>query len=262
VAATLEAWGIRHHYAGANGDLLALDGLDLSVGQGEFVSIVGPSGCGKSTLLRILGGVLATTEGWVHLHGQPLDSPRRQVGYVFQSVNLMPWRTVLRNVTLPLEVASMPRPTREERACAMLELVGLAGFEATYPRQLSGGMAQRVAIARALVADPEVLLLDEPFGALDALSREQMNEELLRIWQAERVTAVMVTHDLQEAIFLADRVLVMSPRPGRFVAEVKVDLPRPRRLEVKYTEFFGVLSRRVREAVESSGAAASPVIRR
>jgi NitT/TauT family transport system ATP-binding protein len=262
VAATLEARGIRHAYSGTSGDLQALDGLDLSVGQGEFVSIVGPSGCGKSTLLRILGGVLVPTAGWVHLQGLPLDSPRRQVGYVFQSVNLMPWRTVLRNVTLPLEVAGVPRPAREERACALLELVGLAGFEASYPRQLSGGMAQRVAIARALVADPEVLLLDEPFGALDALSREQMNEELLRIWQAQRVTAVMVTHDLQEAIFLADRVLVMSPRPGRFVAEVRVDLPRPRRLEVKYTEFFGVLSRRVREAVESSGAEASPNNRR
>jgi NitT/TauT family transport system ATP-binding protein len=160
---------------------------------------------------------------------------------------------VLRNVTLPLEVTGTPWPQAEQRARELLLLVGLAGFEDAYPRQLSGGMAQRVAIARALVAEPEVLLLDEPFGSLDALSREQMNLELLRIWRARRVTAVLVTHDLQEAIFLADRVLVMWPRPGRICAEVVVDLPRPRTLEVMYTEFFGALSRRVREAIGSKG---------
>lgn len=248
----LEARGIRHVYPGANGGLLALDGIGLALGPGEFVAIVGPSGCGKSTLLRILGGLLEPTEGWVQLSGKPVASPRRQVGYVFQSVNLMPWRSVLRNTTLPLEVAGAPQAERERRARDLLALVGLGDFEAAYPRQLSGGMAQRVAIARALVSEPEVLLLDEPFGALDALSREQMNVELLRIWQARQVTALMVTHDLQEAIFLADRVLVMSPRPGQISAEVSVDLPRPRRLEVKYTEFFGVLARRVREAIDPS----------
>jgi len=252
VKPALVAEGIRHVYHGAQGELLALDGIGLTVGQGEFVAIVGPSGCGKSTLLRILGGLLAPAEGQVHLDGQPLLSPRRQVGFVFQSVNLMPWRTGLHNVTLPLEVARVPQPDAERRARELLALVGLAGFEAVYPRELSGGMAQRVAIARALVADPEVLLLDEPFGALDALSREQMNVELLRIWQARRVTAVMVTHDLQEAVFLADRVLVMSPRPGRICADVAVNLPRPRTLEVMYTEFFGSISRRVREAIGAS----------
>jgi NitT/TauT family transport system ATP-binding protein len=163
----------------------------------------------------------------------------------------MPWRTVLRNVTLPLEVARIPATEAAQRAQNLLRLVGLEGFEGAYPRQLSGGMAQRVAIARALVAEPDVLLLDEPFGSLDALSREQMNLELLRIWRARKVTAVMVTHDLREAIFLADRVLVMSPRPGAIQAEVVVDLPRPRTLEVIYTEFFGALSRRVREAVRT-----------
>jgi NitT/TauT family transport system ATP-binding protein len=168
-------------------------------------------------------------------------------------VNLMPWRTVLRNVTLPLEIGGASWQEEGARARALLDLVGLGGFEEAYPRQLSGGMAQRVAIARALVAEPEVLLLDEPFGSLDALSREQMNLELLRIWRAQRVTAVMVTHDLREAIFLADRVLVMSPRPGRICAEVSVDLPRPRTLDVMYTEFFGAISRRVREAVQMSG---------
>jgi NitT/TauT family transport system ATP-binding protein len=252
VKPALVAEGIRHVYHGGPGDLLALHDLDMAVEQGEFVVVVGPSGCGKSTLLRILGGLLAPTDGWVRLDGTQLSSPRRQISYVFQEANLMPWRTVLRNVTLPLEVAWGARNSSERRARDLLSLVGLQGFEAAYPRELSGGMAQRVAIARALVGDPEVLLLDEPFGALDALSREQMNLELLRIWRAQQVTAVMVTHNLQEAVFLADRVLVMSPRPGTIRAEVAVNLPRPRTLEVMYTEFFGALSRRVREAIGSS----------
>lgn len=251
----LVAEGIGHVYHGGPGDLQALDGVTLSVDPGEFVAIVGPSGCGKSTLLRILGGLLAPTEGTVRLAGRALAPALAQdgvpVGFVFQNVNLMPWRTALRNVTLPLEVAGLPQAEAQPRAREMLELVGLANFGTSYPRQLSGGMAQRVAIARALVGDPAVLLLDEPFGSLDALSREQMNLELLRIWRARRVTAVMVTHDLQEAVFLADRVLVMSPRPGRIQAEVVVDLPRPRTLEVIYTEFFGALSRQVRETIGS-----------
>jgi NitT/TauT family transport system ATP-binding protein len=252
VEPVLEGRGIRHRYSGAQGPLLALDRVSLAVGEGEFVAIVGPSGCGKSTLLRILGGLLAPSEGTVWLDGKRLTSPRRQVAYVFQDVNLMPWRTVLRNVTLPLEVAGVSRAQSEERAAGLLRLVGLTGFERIHPRALSGGMAQRVALARALVAEPEVLLLDEPFGSLDALNREQMNLELLRIWGARRVTAVMVTHDLQEAVFLADRVLVMSPRPGRIECEVAVNLPRPRTVDVMYTEFFGALSRRVREAVQAS----------
>ena len=249
----LEGRGIRHLYSGGQGALLALDGVSLAVGQGEFVAIVGPSGCGKSTLLRILGGLLPTSEGEVWLDGGRLTAPRRQVAFVFQAVNLMPWRTVLQNVTLPLEVAGVSRGQAEQRAAGLLRLVGLTGFERVYPRALSGGMAQRVALARALVGEPEVLLLDEPFGSLDALNREQMNLELLRIWRARQVTAVMVTHDLREAVFLADRVLVMSSRPGRIRSVVAVDLPRPRTLDVLYTEFFGALSRRVREAVQASG---------
>jgi NitT/TauT family transport system ATP-binding protein len=248
----LTAAGLRHVYPSGRDGLLALDGVGLIVGEGEFVAIVGPSGCGKSTLLRILGGLLTPTEGEVELAGQSPTSPFRQVGFVFQKVNLMPWRTVLHNVTLPLEVAGIAKPHREQQARELLSLVGLEEFEGVVPRQLSGGMAQRVAIARALVSQPELLLLDEPFGSLDALSREQMNIELLRIWQARKVTAVMVTHDLQEAIFLADRVLVMSPRPGRIRTEVTIDLPRPRTLEVMYTEFFGALSRQVREAIGPS----------
>jgi len=248
----LEARGLDQVYRSGQGELRALENVSLEVRGGEFVAIVGPSGCGKSTLLRILGGLLAPTAGAVYIDGQPLSSPQRQVAYVFQNVNLLPWRTVLRNVLLPLEVAGTARAEASSRAESMLALVGLQGFADLYPRELSGGMAQRVAIARALVAQPELLLLDEPFGALDALSREQMNLELLRIWRARRVTAVMVTHDLQEAIFLADRVLVMSSRPGRIQAEIKVDLPRPRTLEVMYTEFFGALSRRVREVIREA----------
>lgn len=248
----LRAENLRHLYGNGSKTLAALDGVQMSVGQGEFVAIVGPSGCGKSTLLRILGGLLEPTAGRVYLDGAPLVSPHSQVGYVFQSVNLMPWRTALKNVTLPLEMARVPRPEREERARQLLALVGLEGFEAAYPRHLSGGMAQRVAIARALVRDPELMLFDEPFGSLDALTREQMNVELLRIWRARRVMAVMVTHNLQEAIFLADRVLVMSPRPGKIRAEVSVNLPRPRTLDVMHTEFFGALSRQVREALGRS----------
>ncbi len=265
----LEAESLTYVYRGRRGDLLALDHVDLVVGEGEFLAIVGPSGCGKSTLLRLLGGLLIPTAGEVRLDVQrqqlrvgsgdaasPSSSPDRRLGpevaVVFQSVNLMPWRTVLRNVTLPLEVAKAPREDAQRRAEKLLGVVGLAGFEQAYPRELSGGMAQRVALARALVGDPALLLLDEPFGSLDALSRERMNLDLLRIWRDQGVTAVMVTHDLEEAVLLADRVLVMSARPGRICAEVKVDLPRPRTVEVTYTEFFGVLSRRVREAIGSA----------
>lgn len=247
----LAAEGVCHIYHTRQGDLLALDRVGLAVGKGEFVSVVGPSGCGKSTLLRILGGLLAPTGGRVYLDSRPLSSPRRQVGYVFQKMSLMPWRTVLGNVVLPLQVAGVSQAQAECRARDLIDLVGLTGFEAAYPRQLSGGMAQRVAIARALVSDPEVLLLDEPFGSLDALSREQMNLDLLCIWRARRVTAVMVTHDLQEAIFLSDRVLVMSPRPGQICAQVAVTLPRPRALEMIYDQAFGKLSRQVREAISS-----------
>jgi NitT/TauT family transport system ATP-binding protein len=250
VGPALFAEGIRHVYRSSREDLLALDGVRLVAEKGEFVAVVGPSGCGKSTLLRILGGLLVPTEGRVYLDGKPLSSPRRQVGYVFQRLNLLPWRTVLGNVVLPLEVAGVSSAQAEARARKLLDLVGLKGFEMAYPRQLSGGMAQRVAIARALVAEPAVLLLDEPFGSLDALSREKMNMELLRIWQVRQVTAVMVTHSLQEAIFVADRVLVMSPRPGRIRAEVGVNLERPRELGIIYSEGFGELSRQVRDAIE------------
>jgi NitT/TauT family transport system ATP-binding protein len=225
----------------------ALAEADLALAPNEFVSIIGPSGCGKSTLLRILAGLVRPTGGRVLLHGEPLTSPRRQVGFVFQHANLMPWRSTLRNVTLPLEIQGAPTLEAEARAREMLELVGLADFADALPRDLSGGMRQRVALARALAHDPEVLLLDEPFGALDALTRERMNWELLRIWEAQRKTVLMVTHDIQEAIFLSDRVLVMTARPGRIRREVIIDLPRPRSPDDLYTPRFMELSHTLRD---------------
>lgn len=226
-------------------------GISLSVCEGEFVCIVGPSGCGKTTLLRILGGLLPPERGEVHLAGQPLTGPRREIGYVFQHANLMPWRTVLRNVALPLELQGTPKEETLRRARQALALVGLQGFEEAYPRQLSGGMAQRAALARTLVHQPTLLLLDEPFAALDAITRERMNLEMQRLREAVPYTAVMVTHSINEAVFLADRVLVLSPRPGRVVAEVTVPLPRPRTIEMMGTAQFAALAQAVRTAIRA-----------
>jgi NitT/TauT family transport system ATP-binding protein len=215
----------------------------------EFLCVLGPSGSGKSTLLRILAGLLPSSAGEVVFNGAEVHGPRRGVGFVFQKANLMPWRTVLENITLPLELQHTPPEAARSRAQELVELVGLEGFEDTLPRDLSGGMAQRVAIARALVHDPDVLLLDEPFGALDALTRERMGDELLRIWQARQKTVVMVTHSISEALFLADRVLVLSPRPGRVILDLPVELPRPRQESIRYTAQFGELARRLRAAI-------------
>jgi NitT/TauT family transport system ATP-binding protein len=231
----LFAKDISKIYHTTQGRVLALESISFRVGMGEFLCIVGPSGCGKTTLLRILGGLLAPTRGAVYLNGKPLDSPRRQIGFVFQKANLMPWRTVLRNVTLPLEVQGTGQARAHALARELLEL--------------SIGMQQRVAIARALIHDPAILLLDEPFASLDALTRERMNLELLRIWEARRKTVVMVTHSIQEAVFLADRVLVMSPLPGRIEAAVSISLPRPRQLAMLYSQEFGLLSQQIRRAI-------------
>lgn len=236
-------------FANANGGLRALEDISFSVAPQEFLCILGPSGAGKSTLLRILAGLLQPTSGEVLFQGQPLRGPRRQVGIVFQKANLMPWRSVLANITLPLELAGVNGAERQAKAQEMIDLVGLQGFERSLPRDLSGGMAQRVAIARALVSDPQVLLLDEPFGSLDALTRERMGSELLRIWQKRRKTVVMVTHSISEALFLADRVLVLSERPGRLRLDVSVPLPRPRQEAMRYSDLFGRLARQVRQAI-------------
>jgi NitT/TauT family transport system ATP-binding protein len=236
-------------FPSADGGLDTLDDISFQVYPRDFVCILGPSGSGKTTLLRLLAGLLQPTSGRVLLGGEPVERPPEGIGFVFQDANLMPWRTVLENITLPLEIAGAPAHAYPDKAREMIELVGLDGFENSLPRDLSGGMAQRVAIARALIHDPQVLLLDEPFGSLDALTRERMRAELLRIWNARQKTVVMVTHSINEALFLADRVLVFSQRPARLCLDIGVDFPRPREQEMVHTPHFGALAREVREAI-------------
>ncbi len=231
----------------------ALEAIDLSIDDGELIAIVGPSGCGKSTLLRILAGLMPPSEGEAWLHGSRIEGPRRDIGVVFQTPVLFPWRTVLANVLLPIDVQRLGRDKMQAAAMNLLKLVGLDGFENHLPNQLSGGMQQRAALVRALIHDPSVLLMDEPFGALDAMTREQMNLELQRIWMERRKTVVFVTHSVGEAVFLADRVVVMSPRPGRIIDTLEVDFPRPRPLSVMNTEAFGVHVSRIRQALNATG---------
>ena len=248
-APVLAAEALSHTYLDREGRVQALANVSFQVARQEFVCLVGPSGSGKSTLLRLLGGLLTPTQGRVWFEGEPLHGPGRHMGLVFQKANLMPWRTVLANVTLPLELQGTPAGEARQRAQELIELVGLAGFEHYLPRGLSGGMEQRVAIARALVHDPQVLLLDEPFGALDALTRERMATELLRIWEARKTTVVMVTHSIPEALLLADRVLVLGSRPGQIRLALEVPLPRPRQMSMEYSPVFGELAGRVRQAI-------------
>ena len=248
----LSAEQISHGFKTEYGMLDTLQAASLIVHHDEFVCLVGPSGCGKTTLLRILSGLLEPIQGRVFLDGQPIHAPHPRIRHVFQQANLMPWRTVLDNIALPLELSGVTRISRENAARQMISLVGLSGFDRAYPSELSGGMAQRVAIARALIDQPEVLLLDEPFGALDALTRDQLGEELLRIWQESKGAVLMVTHSIPEAILLADRVLVMSPRPGYISAEFRIDLPRPRTLDMVHRADAGKLAHRIRAALQES----------
>ena len=231
--------------------MTALEGIDLEIGRGEFVSLIGPSGCGKSTLLRIIGDLIAPTAGSVEVNGKPAEGARRDrdYGMVFQAPVLFDWRTVEDNVKLPLEVQGMDGRQRQEMASRMLELVELKDFLRHYPWQLSGGMQQRVAIARALALEPSILLMDEPFGALDEMTRERMNSEVQRIWQQTGTTVVFVTHSIPEAVFLSSRVVVMSARPGRITRIVDVDLPRPRDDETRESERYFELVTEVREAL-------------
>jgi NitT/TauT family transport system ATP-binding protein len=247
--------GLEKIYATKDGQTIqALKDVNLGIANGEFVSVVGPSGCGKTTLLKILAGVLRRSSGDVTIEGRAVSGPSREIGVVFQAPVLLPWRNVLQNVMVPVEVQKRERGKFEARARQLLAMVGLDGFEGKYPGELSGGMQQRVGICRALVHDPSFLLMDEPFGALDAMTREQMNEELQRIWTDSKKTVLLVTHSIPEAVYLADRVVVMTPRPGRIVDIVPVDLPRPRTLAMHNTPEFGRFVARIRAHFNSSGA--------
>jgi NitT/TauT family transport system ATP-binding protein len=226
--------------------LEALRQVTFSIAPQEFICLLGPSGSGKSTLLRVLAGLVNPTAGEVIFSTATNGHRSARVGLVFQQANLMPWRSALENITLPLELQGVPKDEARERAQEMISLINLQGFENEWPRNLSGGMAQRVALGRALIQDPDLLLLDEPFGSLDALTRDQMGSELLRIWQAKRKTVLMVTHSISEAVYLSDRVLVLSPRPGNIRFDLPIDLPRPRLDEARFTPHFQKLARRLK----------------
>jgi NitT/TauT family transport system ATP-binding protein len=237
------------------GGVTALEDVALTIEPGEFISLIGPSGCGKSTLLRVVGDLIQPTSGVVEVNGKPAHQARvdRDYGIVFQDAVLFDWRTVAKNIALPLELAGWSRERRRQRVDEMLELVELTGFESHHPWQLSGGMQQRVSIARALSFDPALLLMDEPFGALDEMTRERLNLELLRIWQASGSTVIFVTHSISEAVFLSTRVVVMSPRPGRITGIVDVDLPQPRTIRTREEPRFAELIREVRRQLRDGG---------
>jgi NitT/TauT family transport system ATP-binding protein len=247
--------GLQKIYKTRDGnDIHALKDIDLDIRAAEFISIVGPSGCGKTTLLKILAGILNRTAGEVVMAGRSMHGPSRELGVVFQAPVLLPWRTVLQNVMVPIQVQRRDRAVFEARAWALIAMVGLTGFEHKYPSELSGGMQQRVGICRALVHDPSFLLMDEPFGALDAMTRETMNEELQRLWRENRKTILLVTHSIPEAVYLADRVVVMTPRPGRIVDVIDIDLPRPRTLAMQNTPEFGRFVVAIRRHFGSAGS--------
>ena len=245
----LVAKGLSKSFPNGSGDLVAVENVSLDLMPQEFLCVVGPSGCGKTTLLKLLAGLLTPTYGEVLFEGQRITRPRRRIGFVFQEANLMPWRTVHDNIALPLELQGSSLEEINLKTQALIDLVGLDSFEDNFPRDLSGGMAQRVAIARALIHHPDILLLDEPFGSLDALTRERMGSELMRIWRAQMVTVVMVTHSISEAVLLSDRIIVLSPRPGTVRLDLQNQLPRPRTLSMTHTEAFGDLAYKVRDAI-------------
>jgi NitT/TauT family transport system ATP-binding protein len=245
------ATGIGKVFDPGSSPVVALDGIDLAIRTGEFVSLIGPSGCGKSTLLRIIGDLIEPTSGEILVNAKPARQARldRDYGMVFQAPVLMDWRTIARNIELPLEIMGFAKPERERRSAELLKLVELEGFGDRHPWQLSGGMQQRVAIARALAFDPKLLLMDEPFGALDEMTRERMNLELMSIWSRTATTVVFVTHSIPEAVFLSTRVVVMSARPGRISRVIDIDLPQPRTVDTRETTRYFELVTQVREAL-------------
>ena len=250
-APAIEIRGLSLVFATADTPVIALSNIDLSIRRGEFVSFIGPSGCGKTTLMRVIADLEQQTEGEITVNGVSPREARlaRAYGYVFQAPALYAWRSVLANVTLPLEIMKLPRAERQARAARYLEMVGLTGFERKFPWQLSGGMQQRVSIARALSFEPQLLLMDEPFGALDEITRDHLNEHLIRLWEHTRKTVVFVTHSIAEAVFLSSRIVVMSPRPGRIIDVIENSLPGKRTLDIRDTSEFLAVAHRVREAL-------------
>jgi NitT/TauT family transport system ATP-binding protein len=244
---------VSKSYRTGTGPVDALADVSFTVRAGEFVSLLGPSGCGKSTLLRIIAGLETATAGTVSIGGRVVGGPQTQLGIVFQSPMLLPWRDALGNVLLQAEARGMDRREAEATARALITSVGLAGFEHKRPRELSGGMQQRLAICRALLHDPALLLMDEPFGALDALTRDQMNIDLQALWRRGEKTVIFVTHSISEAVFLSDRILVMSPRPGRIVLEAPIGLARPRRMRMRDTAEFTAYQHQIRTQFAHSG---------
>lgn len=253
-AVIIELAGVAKTYRSGNGEVPSLRPIDFSIGEGEFIAVVGPSGCGKSTLLKMIAGLLPPSAGEIRIEGAKVLKPNRNVGIVFQNALLLPWRTVLGNVMLPIDMKRLPKRDYRERARQLLQMTGLAGFEWKMPWQLSGGMQQRAAICRALIHDPKIMLMDEPFGALDAMTRERMNLELQRIQGETGKTVLLITHSIPEAVFLADRVLVMSERPGSIAAVYDVPLPRPRTLEAMSDPIFVNLTQAVRRHFFTQGA--------
>ncbi len=249
----IEAKGLSLTFQTADGPVHALSNVDLTIREGEFVSFIGPSGCGKTTLLRVIADLEQPSAGTIRVNGMTADAARRAraYGYVFQAAALYPWRTIERNVALPLEVMGLDKAERRRRVEAGLDLVGLAGFGRRFPWQLSGGMQQRASIARALAFDPQLLLMDEPFGALDEIVRDRLNEELLKLWAKTGKTVVFVTHSIPEAVFLSTRIVVMSPRPGRIAQVIDCDLGPDRPLEIRETTAFLAIAQRVREALRA-----------
>jgi NitT/TauT family transport system ATP-binding protein len=242
----IEIKGVAKTYRTRDGEVPSLRPIDFTIADGEFVVVVGPSGCGKTTLLKMIAGLLPPSSGEIRIEGRAVTRPHGDVGIVFQTAMLLPWRSVFRNVMMPVEVKNLPRETYEKRAQALLKMVGLEGFEEKYPWQLSGGMQQRASICRALVHDPKIMLMDEPFGALDAMTRERMNVELQRIQRETRKTMLLITHSIPEAAFLADRILVMTERPGSIAAVYDVSLARPRSLDVLADPVFVELTQTIR----------------
>src|SRR3954469_24029524 len=253
-ASGIELTGVSKTYRTRDGEVPSLRPLDFRIDEGEFFVVVGPSGCGKSTLLKLISGLLAPTAGEITVGGEKVTRPHGNVGIVFQNALLLPWRNILSNVMLPIEMKRLPRDRYLQRAKDLLKLVGLDGFERKLPWQLSGGMQQRASICRALVHDPKIMLMDEPFGALDALTRERMNLELMSIQRETGKTVLLITHSIPEAVFLADRVLVMTERPGAIAAIYDVPLPRPRSLDVMADPVFTQLVQRIRKHFFSQGS--------